>query len=177
MLVPLLLIGCAQSVALGVGRRAVVRSFGTVVLPAALAASAAAAPEGDAAPSTQGLLRQARSQLDPCAQLIDDGNWDGVRTVVKTPPLANVRALSTKLADELGEAGEDIVVSREDCVQALQMLDTFVYNNNFINEQNGQGKRGAGVKIDRVTPLGYLGEAKDALDAILKTGTAAPKAS
>lgn len=163
------LLGLTQAAALTVpNRRTVVRNIiGTCALPAFTASAIA----GDSAPSTQGLLRQARSQLDPCAKLIDDGNWDGVRTAVKTPPLANVRALSTKLADELGEAGEDIVVMREDFVQAVQMLDMFVYNNNFINEQNGQGKRGAGVKIDRVTPLGYLGEAKDALDAILKTAT------
>ena len=48
------------------------------------------------------LLKEARSQLEPCAQQIADGNWDGVRNVVKTAPLANTK-ISTKY---IGEAGE-----------------------------------------------------------------------
>ena len=100
------LLGLTQAAALTVpNRRTVVRN---IIGTCALLAFTASAIAGDSAPSTQGLLRQARSQLDPCAKLIDDGNWDGVRTAVKTPPLANVRALSTKLADELGEAGNCI---------------------------------------------------------------------
>ena len=42
-----------------------------------------------------------------------------------------------------------------------------VYSNNFIGEQNGQGKKGAGVTIDRVTPMGYLTDSKNALNEIL----------
>ena len=42
-----------------------------------------------------------------------------------------------------------------------------VYNNNFVGEQNGQGKKGAGVQIDRDTPRRYLRETKAALDEII----------
>ena len=42
-----------------------------------------------------------------------------------------------------------------------------VYNNVFIGEQNGQGAPGKGVKIDRDTPMRYLGETKAALDEII----------
>ena len=31
-----------------------------------------------------------------------------------------------------------------------------------------QGKRGAGVSTDYATPLGYLGECKEALDAVIQ---------
>ena len=65
------------------------------------------------------------------------------------------------------DAYEDLVVPRQDLVQSLQLLDMNVYNNNFVGEQNGQGKPGAGVKVDRVTPMGYLKDSKTALDEIL----------
>ena len=69
--------------------------------------------------------------------MIEGKNWDGVRNVVKTPPLANVKALIKTYAKELGDAGDDLMAPREDFVQAVQFLDTFVYNNIFISEQNG----------------------------------------
>uniref|UniRef100_A0A7S0NUS4 Uncharacterized protein n=1 Tax=Calcidiscus leptoporus TaxID=127549 RepID=A0A7S0NUS4_9EUKA len=122
------------------------------------------------ASETYELLLRARSQLEPCSSLIIEGSWDRVRTIVKTAPLQNVKNIATKRMGELGEAGEDLVVPREAFVQALQMLDMGVYNNNFVSEQNGQGKRGAGVKIDRETPLLHLREAKEALDEMLAIG-------
>ena len=44
-----------------------------------------------------------------------------------------------------GEAAEDLVVPRQELVQSLQLLDMNVYNNVFVGEQNGQGKKGAGT--------------------------------
>ena len=113
------------------------------------------------------LLKEARSQLEPCAQQIADGNWDGVRNVVKTAPLANTKNLVTKYIGEAGEMAEDLVIPREDFVNAAAQLDMAVYNNVFIGEQNGQGAPGKGVKIDRETPMRYLGETKAALDEII----------
>ncbi|EOD15501.1 hypothetical protein EMIHUDRAFT_119357 [Emiliania huxleyi CCMP1516] len=66
-----------------------------------------------------------------------------------------------------GEAAEELVVPRQDFVQALQLLDMGVYNNNFVSEQNSPGARGKGVQVDRETPLRHLAEAKAALDEIL----------
>ena len=113
------------------------------------------------------LLKEARAQLEPCAAQIADSNWDSVRTVVKTSPLANVKSLVTRYIAETGEAAEDLVVPREDVVQALQLLDMNVYNNVFTTDQNAQGARGKGVKVDRETPLRYLTETKAALDEII----------
>lgn len=36
---------------------------------------------------------------------------------------------------------------RQDFVQALQLLDMGVYNNNFVSEQNSPGARGKGVQV------------------------------
>jgi len=38
-------------------------------------------------------------------------------------------------------------VPRQDFVQALQLLDMGVYNNNFVSEQNSPGARGKGVQV------------------------------
>eukprot|EP00322_Chrysochromulina_rotalis_P006418 CAMPEP_0115863506 /NCGR_PEP_ID=MMETSP0287-20121206/18723_1 /TAXON_ID=412157 /ORGANISM="Chrysochromulina rotalis, Strain UIO044" /LENGTH=266 /DNA_ID=CAMNT_0003317953 /DNA_START=22 /DNA_END=823 /DNA_ORIENTATION=+ len=112
-------------------------------------------------------LKVARAQLEPCAVLIDEGAWDTVRNVVKTAPLQNTKVLITKFISEAGDdRAEDLVVEREDLVQALQFLDMSVYNNVFVGEQNGRGKRGAGVQLDRETPRRHLQEAKDALDVV-----------
>lgn len=128
-----------------------------------------AAPAVHAAESSKlELIKQARAQLEPCAQLIEEGAWDGVRTVVKTAPLANAKSLITDYISEMGDAYEDLVVPREDLVQSLQMLDMSVYNNNFIGEHNGQGKPGAGVKVDKATPLVNLAASKAALDEVLR---------
>ena len=53
-----------------------------------------------------------------------------------------VKNLITKYISEAGEAAEDLVIPREDLVNALAQLDMNVYNNVFINEQNGQGAPG-----------------------------------
>ena len=58
-------------------------------------------------------------------------------------------------------------VTREDLVQSLSMLDMAVYNNVFVNEEVGMGKKGNGVKVDRATPLGHLRDAKSQLDEVL----------
>jgi len=133
---------------------------------AALAAIPLAASAADSA-QTLALLKEARAQLDACDDLIAAGSWDTVRTVVKTPPLANAKNLITTYIKASGEAAEDLVVPRQELVQSLQLLDMNVYNNVFVGEQNGQGKKGAGVKIDRVTPMGYLTDSKNALNEIL----------
>ena len=137
------------------------RAFAGAALVVPLAASAADPAE------TLALLKEARAQLDACDGMITEGSWDAVRNVVKTLPLANSKNLITAYIEASGEKYEDLVVPRQDLVQSLQLLDMNVYNNVFIGEQNGQGKKGAGVKIDRATPMGYLRDSKNALDEII----------
>lgn len=42
-------------------------------------------------PTQAGLVRDARRQLDPVDDLITDAKWDSIRTIVKTPPLADLK--------------------------------------------------------------------------------------
>ncbi len=122
-----------------------------------------------AAAETLAQLREAREQLEPVSGLIAQSDWDGVRNVVKRAPLANVKALIMTYIDELGtDDADELLEPREEFVQALQLLDTFVYNNIFIGEHNAPGREGTGVRIDRETPLGYLSECKATLDRVIK---------
>ena len=91
--------------------------------------NAAIAADTNAVAETLEQLKIARSQLDPCEGYIKEGSWDSVRTVVKTQPLQNVKNLVTKYIADVGESAEDLVIPREDFVQALQLLDMNVYNN------------------------------------------------
>ncbi|KAL3895243.1 MAG: hypothetical protein SGPRY_013563, partial [Prymnesium sp.] len=103
---------------------------------AAVSSLSLPAPSLAATGETYALLKKARTQLDSCTSLIENESWDGVRNVVKTPPLANVKALIKAYSNELGDDGVELMGPREDFVQAVQFLDTFVYNNIFISEQN-----------------------------------------
>ena len=168
-LVTLVAVASCSACALKVPASSCTRAF--AIRSAAVAAAGAVLPvsstDPEAAKQTLALLKEARAQLEPCAGQISEGNWDGVRNVVKTAPLASAKNLVTRFIDEAGEAADDLVVPREDLVQALQFLDMSVYNNNFINEQNAQGSRGKGVQVDRDTPLRHLSETKAALDEII----------
>ena len=138
-----------------------------VVRSAAALGIGLAAPRPARASDVREQLERARAQLDPVEGQIAEGNWDGVRNVVKQAPLANSKALISAFIKERGEAAEDLVVTREDLVQSLSMLDMAVYNNVFVNEEVGMGKKGNGVKVDRATPLGHLRDAKSQLDEVL----------
>lgn len=137
----------------------------------AAALGLAAAPRRAAASDALKQLQQARAQLEPCEAAIADGSWDAVRNVVKTAPLANAKALISAYIREQGEEAEELIPAREDLVQALSMLDMTVYNNVFVSEELGMGKKGSGVKVDRATPLGHLRESKALLDEVLSFGT------
>ena len=143
-------------------RTCVLRTAAAALFVEPLVAPSAAQADSEAL----SLLKQARAQLDPCKAMIENKDWDGVRTAVKTAPLAKAKALVKTYADELGDDGVDLMGPREDFVQAVQFLDvtervtrivvprnvsdlptvseshvqTFVYNNIFITEQNGNTK-------------------------------------
>ena len=54
-----------------------------------------------------------------------------------------------------------------DCILQEDAAENLIFPNVFVGEQNGQGKPGAGVKVDRATPLVHLRESQQALDAVL----------
>jgi len=107
----LLLLLSQLGAALQLGRASVIRG-------AAAGFLAAHAPRPAFAAGAGAQLRDARTQLERAAALIDEGKWDGVRTAIKTAPLVKAKALVTAYIDELGtDTAQDLVVPREDLVQ------------------------------------------------------------
>lgn len=104
--------------------------------------------------------------LQPLEGLIDENKWDGVRTVLKTPPVAELweRSLASKnyVRNAALAAGDpDLIELTEDLSSALQLADQYVYDNNFIYFQPGNGK----VKIKE--PKDQIKVAKTKLKAII----------
>lgn len=83
-------------------------------------------------------------KLEPLAGYIDDAKWDSVRTVLKTSPIAelwNLGASKNWLRAEALAAGDpELIELSEDLSSALQLTDQYVYDNNFIYFQPGNGK-------------------------------------
>ena len=112
-----------------------------------------------ATPDFSGLLsqiQQARKQLEPIPQLIQDEKWDSVRAILIEPPLADCwaktsRPLLNKYAEALGDSGGDELAAleaREELVSHLRYLDMAVYNNVF-NPISVEGKSGATKELIR----------------------------
>ena len=114
---------------------------------AALPLAAAAAPVFAAAPTEAELvteLKSVRTLLEPLPALLAEEKWDSVRSVLKSPPTANLWNLGEtknpmrKLADlrddvELFELADEIS-------GALALADQYSYSNTFIYTQPGNGK-------------------------------------
>ena len=113
-------------------------------------------------------LRDSYSKLEPLAGLLDNQEWDNVRTVLKNPPvgllwnLGESKNTLRKLA--LGAGDPELVELADDVAGALQLCDQYTYDNNFIYFQPGNGK----VKIKE--PKLALAEARrklqEAIDVI-----------
>lgn len=133
------------------------KAAAAVVVPAVLVWTIPQAASAAASTDRQSLIRDlevTRSRLDPIPQLIQNQEWDQVRTILKTPPVnflwnmgdsknpVQLLALSTDELVELIEAKDDIAIS-------LQMCDQLVYDNVFLPFQPGNGK----IKIKEPSDL------------------------
>ena len=111
------------------------------------AAAALLAPRSARAADKAALKRNAQAvlaALDPLPALVDENKWDGIRSVLKAPPvnelwnLGNGRNYIRTYA--LDEGDPDLIELAEDLSTALQLSDQYVYDNNFIYFQPGSGK-------------------------------------
>jgi len=90
-------------------------------------------------------LRQVRKSLEKLPPLLDQGEWDAVRTVLKNPPAANLWNLGASrntIRNLAAARGDDVEVMEfvDDVAGALQLADQFTYDNVFIYFQPGNGK-------------------------------------
>ncbi|CAM9631312.1 unnamed protein product [Ectocarpus sp. 8 AP-2014] len=111
------------------------------------------------------LLREARTQLDPVDQMIEDAKWDGIRNIIKTSPLADVKNVIAELARQSDEDDSALLLGlRQDVLDHVQYLDSFSYNNVFVGEE----RQILGTKIDFDTPRMELRQAREAFDIIME---------
>jgi len=112
------------------------------------------------------LLKKDRELLQPLPKMLKDQKWDGVRSVLKTPPVSFLWNLGLekntlkKLGDNLGEV--QVLEAMDEIASALQTTDEISYSNVYVYGQPGEGK----VKIDE--PIIFLKTAMSKLDEVLQ---------
>lgn len=149
------------------------RSFLTKASTAAVAAAIIASPQsacaaGDSKEALVKDLEDSLAKLKGVPEMIRAEEWDKVRTVLKTPPVNQLWNLGesqntiVKLAKATGEF--ELLEVKDDLAISLQMTDQYVYDNNFIYYQPGNGK----TKVKE--PMEMAGKAmvalQEAIDAV-----------
>ncbi|KAL7527263.1 hypothetical protein ACHAWF_002110 [Thalassiosira exigua] len=111
-------------------------------------------------------LGESLSKIETIPSLLENAEWDKVRTVLKTPPVNQLWNLGesqntlVKLAKETGEF--DLVEIKDELAISLQMTDQYSYDNVFIYYQPGNGK--LHVKEPKEMANKAISQLKDALD-------------
>eukprot|EP00640_Fibrocapsa_japonica_P006502 CAMPEP_0113936774 /NCGR_PEP_ID=MMETSP1339-20121228/3576_1 /TAXON_ID=94617 /ORGANISM="Fibrocapsa japonica" /LENGTH=183 /DNA_ID=CAMNT_0000939325 /DNA_START=49 /DNA_END=600 /DNA_ORIENTATION=- /assembly_acc=CAM_ASM_000762 len=109
-------------------------------------------------------LIASKSKMELIPSLLQQQEWDKVRTILKTPPVNQLWNLGesknplVKLAKETGEF--ELLELKDELAISLQMCDQLTYDNAFVYFQPGNGK----VKIKEPTDLakkaiGQIGDA------------------
>jgi len=131
------------------------------------------APSAEAAgdlDDTVEAIKSARKALEPISGFIQEEKWDKCRTTLNNPPLGFTGTGTVK--DKMDQAAKLLPKNLsgaakglgQDVLTNIRLLDTFCYNNVFIDE----GRQVLGVKIDKKTPLNYLKQSKETLDEYLE---------
>lgn len=98
-------------------------------------------------------LVSSKDKMKPIPELLQQGEWDKVRTILKTPPIIQLWNLGesqntlVKLAKETGDI--ELLELKDELAISLQMCDQLTYDNAFVYFQPGNGK----VKIKEPTEL------------------------
>jgi hypothetical protein len=110
-------------------------------------------------------LKITKSKLQDIPDLLQQQEWDKVRTILKTPPVNYLWNLGDssntilKLAKETGDV--DLFEIKDDLAYNLQMCDQLTYDNVFVYFQPGNGK----IKIKE--PTDFIIKAMKELDDII----------
>jgi len=89
-------------------------------------------------------LQVSRTKLEKVPSLLENGEWDAVRTILKTPPLNKLWNLGesqntlVQLAKETGEF--ELLELKDELAISLQICDQLTYDNAFVYFQPGNGK-------------------------------------
>mmetsp|Transcript_1756 Transcript_1756/g.3847 ORF Transcript_1756/g.3847 Transcript_1756/m.3847 type:complete len:184 (+) Transcript_1756:214-765(+) len=89
-------------------------------------------------------LEQSIEKMKPIPDLLDDNEWDKVRSILKQPPVNKLWNLGDsqntllQLARETGNI--DLFELKDDLAYNLQLCDQLTYDNAFVYFQPGNGK-------------------------------------
>jgi len=133
---------------------------GAILIPSLIGAtvfvSQPTAARAAATAATKDLINDlvsSKEKMKPIPELLQQGEWDKVRTILKTPPIIQLWNLGesqntlVKLARETGDI--DLLELKDELAISLQMCDQLTYDNSFVYFQPGNGK----VKVKEPTEL------------------------
>ena len=146
------------------------RSFLSIMAGSAVAATAVLTQSQPAfAASTKDALiadlNESYAKLVTIPDLLQQQEWDKVRTILKTPPIVQLWNLGdskntlVQLAKETGDF--ELLEAKDELSISLQMCDQYTYDNVFVYFQPGSGK----VKIKE--PVEMAEKAKSQLKEVL----------
>lgn len=115
-------------------------------------------------------LNESYAKLVTIPDLLQQQEWDKVRTILKTPPIVQLWNLGdskntlVQLAKETGDF--ELLEAKDELSISLQMCDQYTYDNVFVYFQPGSGK----VKIKEPVEMAEKakGQLKDVLDFVSK---------
>lgn len=126
-------------------RRAFISNLQTTILaPALITSIGPSIANAAGAKDLVGDLVASKEKMKPIPELLQAGEWDKVRTILKTPPVNNLWNLGesqntlVKLAKETGEF--ELLELKDELAINLQMCDQLTYANAFVYFQPGNGK-------------------------------------
>ena len=115
--------------------------------------------------STKADAEKVLEALTPLSGYVDDGKWDAVRTVLAQSPIVELWKTGNSKnwirAAALDAGDPELIELSEDLSSALQLTDQYVYDNNFIYFQPGNGK------VKTKEPKDQIAVAKSKLKAII----------
>ena len=110
-------------------------------------------------------LNDSYAKLSTVPDLLQQSEWDKVRTILKSPPIIQLWNLGdskntlVQLAKETGDM--ELLEAKDELSISLQMCDQYTYDNVFVYFQPGNGK----VKIKE--PVEMAEKAKSQLKEVL----------
>ena len=155
-----------QNISLESTRRNFISAVGSSIAAASVVATQAqpafAASTKDALIAD---LNESYAKLSTVPDLLQQSEWDKVRTILKSPPIIQLWNLGdskntlVQLAKETGDM--ELLEAKDELSISLQMCDQYTYDNVFVYFQPGNGK----VKIKE--PVEMAEKAKSQLKEVL----------
>jgi len=113
-------------------------------------------------------LKTSKTKLEAIPQLLDQNEWDKVRTILKTPPinfLWNLGDAKNPLVQYAKESGDfELLEMKDELSVTLQMCDQLTYDNAFVYFQPGNGK--VNIKEPKQLALKAMSQIQDAINVV-----------